>query len=63
MTKAVTLCPNFADHTPCPEGYIQWHAWADKMARTHRARKCSGCGLYKIWEPKRSAPASEGMEE
>lgn len=42
-------CPNANEHTPSPEGYIQWHAWAGKMNRTHRQIRCSGCGLYKIW--------------
>lgn len=46
------LCPHFEDHTVYPECYLQWHAWADKMSKTHRQRKCSGCGLYAIWEPK-----------
>lgn len=45
------LCPHFEDHTPCPEGYIQWHAWAEEMAKTHRQSKCPGCGLYVIWTP------------
>ena len=46
-------CPNFEDHTQQPEGYIQWHAWAEKMAKTHKQRKCPGCGKYAIWEPKK----------
>lgn len=48
------LCPNFEDHTVSPEGYIQWHAWAGAMAKTHKQRKCAGCGLYTIWEPTRA---------
>jgi len=39
-------------HTPSPSGYTQWHDWADRMARTHRARQCKGCGLWAIWEPR-----------
>lgn len=39
-------------HTPQPEGYIQWHAWAKEMSKTHKQRRCVGCGLYQIWEPK-----------
>lgn len=49
--------PYCEDHTPCPEGYIQWHAWAEEMGKTHKQRKCQGCGLYAIWEPK---PAPNG---
>lgn len=48
-----TLCPNFEDHTPQPEGYISWHAWANEMAKTHKQRKCQWCGRYSIWEPKK----------
>ena len=48
----MSLCPNIEDHTPQPEGYIQWHSWAEEMAKTHKQRKCSGCGKYSIWEPK-----------
>ncbi len=40
------------DHTPRPEGYIQWHDWAESMAKTHKQRRCEGCGRYAIWEPK-----------
>ena len=51
------LCPNFEDHTPCPEGYIHWHSWAKEMSKTHRQRKCHSCGLYAIWDPKQTAIA------
>lgn len=46
------VCPHFEDHTPSPEGYLNWQAWAAKMAKTHKQRKCEGCGRYAIWEPK-----------
>lgn len=39
-------------HTKCPEGYLEWHAWAERKAKTHRAVMCPGCGLWKIWMPK-----------
>lgn len=26
-------------------------AWAKEKSKTHRQRKCPGCGLWKIWEP------------
>lgn len=58
MTLLATLraadCPHFEDHTPCPDGYIAWHDWARKMNRTHLATKCKGCGLFKIWVPRRT---------
>lgn len=47
-------CPHFEGHTPAPEGYLQWHAWAAKMAKTHKQRKCAGCGRYEIWEQRRA---------
>lgn len=47
------LCPHFEDHTPCPKGYLQWHAWAKTMSKTHKQRKCPGCDRYAIWEPKK----------
>lgn len=51
------LCPHFEDHTPQPEGYIQWYAWAEMMVKTHRQSKCAGCGRYAIWtlKPNRRA--------
>ena len=36
---------------PAPTGYLAWHEWAEKKARTHRQTRCPGCGLYKIWKP------------
>ncbi len=53
LTKAI--CPNIEDHTYCPDGYIAWHSWAEEMGKTHKQRKCPGCGLYAIWEPRRNA--------
>ena len=44
-------------HTPCPDGYLQWHAWAERMARPHIQRQCKGCGLWAIWERKGKAGA------
>jgi hypothetical protein len=42
-------CPNEAEHTPCPVGYLAWHAWASHMSRTHGQRKCPDCGRWAIW--------------
>ncbi len=47
------ICSNFEDHTPCPTGYLDWHSWAEQMSKTHKQRKCCGCGRYAIWEPKK----------
>lgn len=51
--RAELFCPHFEDHTPQPEGYIQWHAWAAFMSKTHKQRRCTGCDRYEIWEPKK----------
>ena len=42
-------------HTPCPEGYIQWHAWATRASKTHAQIKCQLCGLWAIWLPEAEA--------
>lgn len=46
-------CSNRSKHTPCPEGYLEWFAWAEKKSKTHRQIVCPGCGLYAIWVPKK----------
>lgn len=45
-------CPDRKKHTKAPEGYQQWHDWADRKSRTHYQVKCSTCGLYAIWVKK-----------
>lgn len=47
------------NHTPCPEGYIEWHQWAEFMSKTHTQRRCRECGLYAIWEPKTALRAKD----
>jgi hypothetical protein len=43
-------CPRSALHTPSPEGYLQWHAWAALMgSRGFKQLRCPGCRLYKLW--------------
>ncbi len=51
------LCPDRIHHTEAPRGYLQWHSWARRMGRTHRQVKCTGCGLYAIWVPKKHKEA------
>jgi hypothetical protein len=50
-------CPDVAAHTPCPSSYLGWHEWAEKMAKTHRQKRCPGCGLFVIWVPKETPDA------
>ncbi len=37
------------NHEKQPEGYIAWHEWAEKKAKTHRQIKCKHCGKFVIW--------------
>jgi hypothetical protein len=54
MRKTIERACSCAEkHTPCPQGYLAWHAWAAKKSKTHHQIKCEGCGLYTIWVPKR----------
>ena len=52
QTVAPDECPNAAAHTPAPDAYAGWNAWAYRMSKTHRQEKCPACGLYAIWTPK-----------
>ena len=45
-------CPDPAEHTRCPEGYMAWHSWAERMSKTHRQFRCPHCGLFEVWKPK-----------
>lgn len=43
-------CPNLIEHTVQPEGYLQWHYWAEQRYKEgYRQKKCKGCGLFTIW--------------
>lgn len=50
--EPLPLCPNQAEHTPAPEGYLPWWDWVAGMHRTHEQRECSGCGRWAIWYPR-----------
>lgn len=52
-------CPNLREHTPAPDGYVAWHAWAARMNLTHAQHPCPGCGRLKIWLPRAPAAATE----
>lgn len=39
-----------------PTGYVEAGEWAEYMLQTHDQRKCPGCGLWTIWEPKVEVP-------
>jgi len=42
-------CPARSKHSKEPEGYLQWHAFAEEKSKTHRQIRCQTCGLYVIW--------------
>lgn len=48
--SAPDACPH--PHTPCPDGYLDWHLWAEEMRRTHVQARCPGCGLWALWVPR-----------
>lgn len=54
MTTRDEPCPQRHRHTRCPEGYLDWHAWAERKARTHAQQQCPGCGRWAIWRKRRS---------
>lgn len=35
-----------------PTDYLGWHAWADRMSRTHTQHECPGCGRFTVWRLK-----------
>ena len=51
-------CGNAENHTPQPDGYLAWHAWAAKKIKTHKQIQCPGCGLLMIWVPKQKRKAT-----
>lgn len=47
-------CPERERHTPKPASDLEWEPWASRMTNSHNPRRCPGCGLWKVWEPKKS---------
>ncbi len=52
MLEALNACPRKHLHTRCPEGYCEWHEWAEKKGRRHYVIRCPGCELWAIWKRK-----------
>lgn len=52
-------CSKIETHTAGPSGYLAWHAWAERMAKTHEQTKCPGCGFWSIWVPKSRSSKTE----
>lgn len=40
-------------HTPAPSAYGAWHDWVRRMTKTHRQVRCTSCGLWKVWVPRK----------
>ncbi len=53
MSPAPASCPNEANHTAHPLGYIAKEEWAMRKLKTHRQERCPKCGLWKIWTPRK----------
>ena len=54
--QTVGVCPNSANHTPAPRGYLAWHEWAERMSQTHEQRRCEVCGLWVVWVERSGNP-------
>ncbi|KKN68704.1 hypothetical protein LCGC14_0448950 [marine sediment metagenome] len=59
LLKNKQNCPNIKEHTPYPDGYIQWHSWAHEANKTHRQIRCSGCNRFTIWIPRKGHKNTE----
>lgn len=65
LSRDEVVCPScLADsdckHTPSPNGYIQWHEWAEKMEKTHVQERCPICGLWAIWKARAGGSETSG---
>jgi hypothetical protein len=46
-------CPDVEKHTAAPTGYLAWHEWAARKAKTHTQHRCPTCGFWVIWKRQR----------
>ena len=47
MWTHLLLMPDYKTGDPAPEGYLQWHAWADiQMKAGVRQTHCDRCGKW-----------------
>lgn len=60
---AERACPNAANHEPGPDGYGEWHQWAEEKVKTHVNEACPQCGLFMIWKPKPERCPTCGAEK
>ena len=56
LNYSLETCPDRSKHTKAPSGYLEWHSWATRKARTHRQTQCDTCRLWAIWIPKQETP-------
>lgn len=46
-------CLFVGNHTRSPSGYLALFEWAMEKNKTHVQKRCPGCKLWVIWEPKK----------
>lgn len=51
-------CTQEGLHTRAPVGYLAWHEWAERKAKTHDQERCPGCGLFKVWRSRKTGRRS-----
>lgn len=42
-------CPDRANHTEHPRGYLNHSVWAARMSECHTQHQCPTCGFWAIW--------------
>ena len=45
-------CPDEANHTLQPSGYMAWQDWVNEQRKTHRQTRCPTCKCWSVWVPK-----------
>ena len=55
MGPEIIDCPNRNEHTEGPGSYQGWHVWAMQKGKTHKQKRCRGCGLFAVWVSKMAA--------
>lgn len=52
LASNADTCPNAANHTQQPSGYVDWNRDCEaREARGEVQTQCPACGLWVIWKP------------